>query len=388
MRIWILLFLLLVLMGCQVQDIGFELGESVQPEDVKAEIAKDGHFGINGRMVPGMTWTKFYPGPFIWGEIDKDGLDWIKADNAVKDMQKKGLGLLATIWPYKESDQELCHMNMTGVELPFKELGKKRYKPCDMAAYESFVTALIERYDGDGFKDMPGLLYPLKHWEVLNEPEVKEVNRTLFSGSAEDYFELLKSTYSAAKRANNEVVILNGGISGDDIYFWEEVFKLGGGSFFDIASIHSKGNSTAFNAPELKAFLSMNGIEKKIWVTEGYIPDDDVELVKAYVRAFASGAEKVFYDCIHEPCILAGQPNMALNVLVSKIDFFREASSISDTQHRFVIGNRVAYVVWDSAPKFQYKKLRVSDMEGNVDFIEVSDFKPGASAVIVEPIED
>ena len=33
--------------------------------------------------------------------------------------------------------------------------------------------ATVERYDGDGLEDMPGLSNPIKHWQVGNEPNVQ-----------------------------------------------------------------------------------------------------------------------------------------------------------------------------------------------------------------------
>jgi hypothetical protein len=35
--------------------------------------------------------------------------------------------------------------------------------------FASAVSKLVERYDGDGVDDMPGLLYPIKVWELINE---------------------------------------------------------------------------------------------------------------------------------------------------------------------------------------------------------------------------
>jgi hypothetical protein len=35
--------------------------------------------------------------------------------------------------------------------------------------FASAVSQLVERYDGDGVDDMPGLLYPIKVWEMIND---------------------------------------------------------------------------------------------------------------------------------------------------------------------------------------------------------------------------
>jgi len=40
-------------------------------------------------------------------------------------------------------------------------------------SYIEFVKKAVERYDGDGEDDMPGLKNPVKYWQVENEPEVQ-----------------------------------------------------------------------------------------------------------------------------------------------------------------------------------------------------------------------
>jgi len=87
---------------------------------------------------------------------------------------------LATIWPFADWDQA----NWGGVSdtpLIFEDrLGRGRRKPYDMDAYRRFVLALVERYDGDGKDDMPGLKYPIKYWEASNEPSHQSGPATFF----------------------------------------------------------------------------------------------------------------------------------------------------------------------------------------------------------------
>lgn len=42
--------------------------------------------------------------------------------------------------------------------------------PVDTPKYIRFVEAAVERYDGDGVDDMPGLTNPIRYWQVGNEP--------------------------------------------------------------------------------------------------------------------------------------------------------------------------------------------------------------------------
>jgi hypothetical protein len=81
---------------------------------------------------------------------------------------------------------------------------KRSFLPRDEQAYKKFVRALVERYDGDGIGDMPGLRAPITHWQVDNEPP----------HGLDDYPAFLKMTYGAVKEANPEAMVLIGGIPG------------------------------------------------------------------------------------------------------------------------------------------------------------------------------
>ena len=99
-----------------------------------------------------------------------------------------------------------------------------------MELYKNFVSKLVERYDGDGADDMPGLTIPVKHWEVLNEPEFQEEPLIFFQGSSADYFEILQATYETVKKADPEALVVQGSMAGmmeECTQFWQGVFDLG-----------------------------------------------------------------------------------------------------------------------------------------------------------------
>jgi len=43
-----------------------------------------------------------------------------------------------------------------------------------LALYEKWLTAVVERYDGDGKDDMKGLQFPVLHYEIGNEPDLEK----------------------------------------------------------------------------------------------------------------------------------------------------------------------------------------------------------------------
>lgn len=62
------------------------------------------------------------------------------------------------------------------------------YLPVDVEQYRRFVRATVERYDGDGVDDMPGLENPVMYWQVDNEPKAHlsgfaELQRITYRGS-------------------------------------------------------------------------------------------------------------------------------------------------------------------------------------------------------------
>lgn len=68
--------------------------------------------------------------------------------------------------------------------------------------YVAFVTNVVERYDGDGVEDMPGLLYGIHHYGVERE------FTGFWPGSAEGYVRLLRLAYPAIKAADEQAEVL------------------------------------------------------------------------------------------------------------------------------------------------------------------------------------
>ena len=119
-------------------------------------------------------WVSPHPGPFIWTQIEKEKgkFTWEKADKYVVYAQEHNQTILATIWPHANWEQKTCKRKKA--KSPFgKRFTKYLSKPCSMDDYKNFLVKLVDRYDGDGSNDMPGLTKPIKYWDVMNEPEFK-----------------------------------------------------------------------------------------------------------------------------------------------------------------------------------------------------------------------
>ena len=356
-------------------------------------------------------WQRPHPGPFIWGKIETSPgvFDWDGCDEEVKNSQRYGVNIIPKIWPFADWDQSSCHSKISfSGEWIFSELGEYRQKPCDMSSYQNFITKLVERYDGDGIADMPGLIVPIKYWEVSNEPSMQEDWLIFFIGSAEDYFDILNDTYRSIKNADSTAKVLKGGMAGvmeEDTEFWGELFDLGGSSYFDIGNIHSiNSDSEAINGPEYKQFLDEHGIDKPFWITEielgsmhqykdEYLETDMSDsLITNFVQAFASGAEKIFHPGIMKS-YKKSEPNKeniynALQTIVDKIDYFDSVDKLDIGQYKFTLGSNVVYVLWGEAdiPEEITGQLTMTDVSGFEMVLDATDIVLSDSPVYIELI--
>lgn len=257
----------------------------------------------------GGGWVRPHPGPFAWQWIEpvKGEFDFRRTDRWVRAAQDSNIAILATVWPYADWDQE--KRNGSRCEVPAADefypkrtgdgIPASRCAPYSTDDYKNFLTKLVERYDGDGVDDMPGLTLPVKYWEILNEPAMREPHLTFYKGTAHEYVELLKASREAVMSASSGCRVVQGGAAGtmpEMLDFWGEVFELGGGGYFDIANIHyiNYGDLSTLNVRKFRELMSAKGVNKPIWVTEaGYNAEGEIE---ASARgAFAAGAEKIFF---------------------------------------------------------------------------------------------
>jgi len=257
----------------------------------------------------GAAWARPHSGPFAWGWIEpkKGEFDFGPVDEWVEKAQENKVAILATIWPYADWDQEQCHSSSCEVAsedqfYPWGEIGgipKSRCMPCSPEDYKAFLSKLVERYDGDGIDDMPSLLIPIRYYEILNEPEMKEPDLTFYKGTEEEYVEILKLSNEAIKSVCPECKIVQGGAAGirsDMLSYWEKIFDLGGADYFDIANIHyiNLGDLNTLNVKDFKKLMQEKNIDKPIWVTEAeYGSEEDVEI--SFKGALNAGASKIFF---------------------------------------------------------------------------------------------
>lgn len=290
----------------------------------------------------GAAWMRPHPGPFLWDAMQSSAtaeINFDATDKLVSTQQSQNYGTLATLWPFAEWDQQArsdeanCTVSDQDEFLPknpstslgagdkkgqIEYLPEHRCNPQNWSSYSAWVSAVVERYDGDGNADMPDLKVPIKYFEIMNEPDLNyesnlpagETNRLNFykQGPA-DYGELLKQSYSAIKAADPGAKVLIAGAAGGDarmLSFYETLFMnmKDTPNYFDIGNVHCISNdqkSRDFNVAAYKKVLAVAGITKPIWVTEaeafyGNTAEENYQNTLVSTKgALSAGAERIFF---------------------------------------------------------------------------------------------
>ncbi|MEN8098136.1 MAG: hypothetical protein ABFQ89_03600 [Chloroflexota bacterium] len=206
-----------------------------------------------------------------------EGIDsWAKYDNIVDLAGQYGLEIIARLsnppaWSRVNGDDD-------GAMAP----------PDDLADYEDFVSAVVDRYQGR-----------ITFFQVWNEPNIYPEwgERNV---DPEGYTELLCRAYDAIKTANPDAVVLSGALaptlelSGrnmNDLVFLQRMYDAGAKDCFDILTMQGYGlwsgptdkrqKPTSINYARnvlVRDLMVQNGDENKsIWISEmnwNPVPDE------------------------------------------------------------------------------------------------------------------
>ena len=282
-------------------------------------------------------WVRPHPGPFIWNHIEKEkgNFTWDDVDKYVVYSQEHNQTILATIWPHANWEQKSCKRKKA--RSPFgKHFTKYLSKPCSMEDYKTFLLKLVDRYDGDGNNDMPGLTKPIKHWDIMNEPEFK----MFFKGSKEDFVETFNFSSKVIKEKQKDAVIVMAGAAGmfpENKKYWKSVLPKIKDNF-DIANIHHISTPDGKCDKELwvdefASLLKSLNISKPIWVTEAMTCGPPV---KAYTNAFLNGAEVIIDVGVNAPGMkMSKKGRKNLNKFIEDYDGFSSLKLISKKEVEF-----------------------------------------------------
>ena len=145
--------------------------------------------------------------------------NWTDLDGAVKAWQRNGVHIMISMrfesrWATApKTDREFVYLKGLAKALA---LAGADYlpKPECMQDLRDYIGNLVERYDGDGRGDMPGLLFPVLHYQVGNE----YYNEVYWAGNEEEYGQLLREVSGAARLACPQIKIVLAGIGFQDVF--------------------------------------------------------------------------------------------------------------------------------------------------------------------------
>lgn len=104
-------------------------------------------------------------------------------------------------------------------------------------------------------------------WEIWNEPDIGQ----FWKGSAEDYVQLLRQAYQAAKEADPTCLIMSAGLDGSGEAFFARMLELGAGNAFDLVGVHpyaSGVQTVTYRTRLMQRIMAFYGLNKPLWITE------------------------------------------------------------------------------------------------------------------------
>ncbi len=136
--------------------------------------------------------VKHYPDAYRWGTMQRSArspIDFSVTDRYVREYQAAGFTDL--VFALKSHSP---WASKNGLDNPGP-------KPEYTDEYAAWVAAVVERYDGDGIDDMPGLLLPVRHYEIGSEFSTYEPE------PVDDYIVMLETAYKAAHGAYDRLLL-------------------------------------------------------------------------------------------------------------------------------------------------------------------------------------
>jgi hypothetical protein len=164
----------------------------------------------------------------------------------------------------------------------------------DLPVYGAMIGQIVEHADS-----------VIGDWEIWNEPD----NGEFFTGTPQQYAQMLGAAHTAIKAVDPEAEVLLGGISGTGGMSWlAQVFSApdtDAAQDFDIANVHERNrlDALAGDIEAWKSFLAGYGFTGPLWVTEHGYPSDPAY---QYDPGFSGGeASQAAYLSASIPTLIA-----------------------------------------------------------------------------------
>lgn len=190
----------------------------------------------------GVTWLRYFP---EWGTIQpRPGeWDWSWPDGFLAAAEANGIqiaGVFLYFAPWASADG-----------------GSRGFPIKDMQSWRDYVGRTVARYRGR-----------VQYWEVWNECNSPAFNRF---GTPEDYADMVREAYHAAKTADPDCKI---GLTcaAFDLHYFDQVIKAGATGCFDYVCVHPY-NSIGYVFGSETRYLAMTGHLRRMLAANGQRPD-------------------------------------------------------------------------------------------------------------------
>ncbi|MEP7355873.1 MAG: carboxypeptidase regulatory-like domain-containing protein [Anaerolineales bacterium] len=233
----------------------------------------------------GMRWFRTFGSDGVvygWRFVEpaRDTYDWSFWDSLVTSAQQNRVTLLASIgnsvpqWANGSTDRRNQSLDLYT-------------DPMESTSWYRYVYNFVERYDGDGVDDMPGLSQPVKYWELWNEPDLKRFweppfdEAHQFNGTVQDYVRLQSVGYAAAKAADPQATIVGPATAqttGNTYYGpyflwnWDDFVGAGGLDSVDIISFNHYFDANLWDEDGsvewILGLVDGGRHGKPVWITE------------------------------------------------------------------------------------------------------------------------
>ncbi len=168
----------------------------------------------------GISWLSLQP-HVLWMAIEREPgvYDWPSLDEEVRALQSLGLDVTMVLSPLinafgneREALTEVIAGYPSFIHFMRQGVGKEyRLHPQGetLPLWRAFVRAAVDRYNGDGTNDMPGLRYEIRNWHVVEEYPTPSLP------DERDYVYLLQEAYGIIKEENPDARVVLAGLAGN-----------------------------------------------------------------------------------------------------------------------------------------------------------------------------
>lgn len=377
-------------------------------------------------------------GAFVWNVIEpkKGTYDWNLTDATMKSAGDAGMVMSAVIQPFASWDQEVdpndYKENCKAIDFGYYDF--KAGPVTDIDAYKNFLASVVERYDGDGVDDMPGLTTRVEDWEIGNEYDGSCGG---YQNNPEGYGELLKISYATIKQADPTALVLNAGaleIIGngpgpeETKKFWETFFQKGYDQYLDVFNFHyNKERNGAEETPDdwiahldfWSELMEGSDGKKPLWVTEfgtysgtpkasvppgenvaraQTLPTQSAQFQSSWffryaVIGFSKGLERIFIDLegsdqsgigasslFNQGPGKDGEPRAfftTLQAMAEVLDGFSAVEEIAQGHYQFTVGDRTVYALWNGSLPLDLRgqTLTVVGIDGEEQTVKANDLE-------------